>query len=93
MIADTSFIYEKLKLKSFYGTIARVGVIEKKIIKEEKRKEIESQIRQIIITSLESMSIENLFKIKQAHWNIEMQHWLLDMQLNEDKKKQEKIIR
>lgn len=86
MIADTSFIYEKLKLKSFYGTIARVGVIEKKIIKEENGKEIESRTRQIIITSLESMSIENLFKIKQAHWNIEMQHWLLDMQLNEDKK-------
>ena len=23
-------------------------------------------------------------KIKKAHWNIEMQHWLLDMQLRED---------
>lgn len=86
MIKDTSFIYEKQGLKSFLGTIARIGVIEKTIIQQEKGKESRSQTRQIMITSLEEISIENLVKIKQAHWNIEMQHWLLDMQLNEDKK-------
>lgn len=27
-----------------------------------------------------------MYKIKAAHWNIEMQHWLLDIQLGEDAK-------
>ena len=30
MLSDTGFVYEKLGLESFYGTIARVGVMDKK---------------------------------------------------------------
>lgn len=86
LIEDTSFLYEKLGVKSFFGTIARIGVIEKDICRMENGKESRSRTRHIMITSLEGISIENLLKIKQAHWNIEMQHWLLDIQLNEDKK-------
>lgn len=86
LIKDTSFIFEKLKMESFYGTIARIGVIEKEIQRKQNGEENESRTKQIVITSLESISIENLFKIKRAHWNIEMQHWLLDVQLNEDQK-------
>lgn len=40
-ITDTGFLYEKLGLRSFYGSIARIGVIEKDTIRigkeEEKR--------------------------------------------------------
>lgn len=86
LIEDTSFIYEKLGIRSFYGTIGRIGIIEKEIWRMENGKESRSQTRHIMITSLEKISIENLLKIKQAHWNIEMQHWLLDVRLNEDKK-------
>ena len=39
-----------------------------------------------MITNLEELDIENLVKIRQGHWNIEMQHWLLDVQLKEDQK-------
>ena len=45
-----------------------------------------SHSRQIVITNLEELDIENLVKIRQGHWNIEMQHWLLDVQLKEDQK-------
>ena len=90
LIEDTGFIYEELGLKSFFGTIARIGVIEKKIWQMKDGKEKKSQTRQVIITSLERISVENLLKIKQAHWNIEMQHWVLDMQLNEDGKRARK---
>lgn len=31
----------------------------------------------------ELLQIEKV-QIRAAHWNIEMQHWILDMQLNED---------
>ena len=31
------------------------------------------------------MSVENMQTIKLSHWNIEMQHWVLDVQLNEDR--------
>ena len=34
LITDTSFIYERLKMKSFYGSIARIGVIEKEILRK-----------------------------------------------------------
>lgn len=39
-----------------------------------------------MITDLEEITAENFLKIKVAHWNIEMQHWLLDIQLREDEK-------
>ena len=45
-----------------------------------------SHSRQIVITNLEELEIENLVKIRRGHWNIEMQHWLLDVQLKEDQK-------
>ena len=34
LITDTSFIYERLKMKSFYGSIARIGVIEKETLRK-----------------------------------------------------------
>nr|WP_283243238.1 ISAs1 family transposase [Zhenpiania hominis] len=84
LIQDTSFLYEKLGLESIYGSIARIGVIEKKTV-QTGTGEI-SHSRQIVITNLEELDIENLVKIRQGHWNIEMQHWLLDVQLKEDQK-------
>lgn len=30
--------------------------------------------------------MEELVKIRQGYWNIEMQHWLLDVQLSEERK-------
>lgn len=84
MISDTSFVYEKLGLKSFYGTIARVGVMDKKIEMMKEGKEVKTKNRSIYITDVENITVEEMQKIKAAHWNIEMQHWILDIQLRED---------
>ena len=84
LIKDTSFLYEKLGVVSFYGSIARIGVIEKETIRPGDGER--SHSRQIVITNLETVEIENLVKIRQGHWNIEMQHWVLDVQLKEDQK-------
>lgn len=86
MIEDTSFLYEKLGLESFYGSIARIGILDKKVTMLKSGEEETKKSRSIVITDLEEMSVENLLKIKAAHWNIEMQHWLLDVQLREDGK-------
>lgn len=86
MIDNTAFIYEELGVESFYGSIARIGIMDKKVSTERDGKEETTENRVIIITDVESMSVENMLKIKAAHWNIEMQHWLLDIQLREDAK-------
>lgn len=86
MIDNTAFLYEELGTDSFYGSIARIGIMEKKVSTEREGKEETTESRSVIITDVESMSVENLLKIKAAHWNIEMQHWLLDIQLREDGK-------
>ena len=85
MITDTSFIYNEFKNKSFYGEIARIGVIEKKTIRKEQGEYKETKKTSYVITNLETISIENLQAIKLSHWNIEAQHWLLDVVLNEDR--------
>lgn len=43
MLPDTSFIYEKLGLKSFYGTIAKVGIMDKRIEAFKEGKEIKTE--------------------------------------------------
>lgn len=85
MLHDTSFIYEALGTDSFYGTIAKVGIMDKKTIRKEHGREIVSEQRTYVITDLERISVENMLKIKLSHWNVEAQHWLLDVQLNEDR--------
>lgn len=85
MLADTGFIYEKLGLKSFYGTIARIGIMDKTTDMMKEGKETKTEARSIFITDVEKMTVETMQKIHTAHWNIEMQHWLLDIQLKEDR--------
>lgn len=84
MLSDTSFVYEKLGLKSFYGTIARIGVMDKTVEMMKEGKEVKTKNRSIFITDVEAITVEVMQKIRAAHWNIEMQHWLLDIQLKED---------
>ncbi len=84
MMTDTSFLYERLGLESFYGTIARIGVMDKTTETRKDGEEIKTENRSIFITDVEDMTAEVMHKIRSAHWNIEMQHWLLDIQLKED---------
>lgn len=84
MLTDTSFVYEKLGLKSFYGTIARIGVMDKTVEMMKEGEEVKTKSRSIFITDVENITAEVMQKIRAAHWNIEMQHWLLDIQLKED---------
>ena len=84
MLPDTGFVYKKLGLKSFYGTIARIGVMDKTTVMMKEGKEVKTESRSIYITDVEDITVEVMQQIRAAHWNIEMQHWILDMQLNED---------
>ena len=86
MLSDTSFIYEKLGTESFYGTVARVGILDKETETQKEGEWVKTKSRSIVITDVEEMTVEMLYKIKAGHWNIEMQHWLLDIQLGEDRK-------
>ena len=84
MLSDTSFVYEKLGLKSFYGTIARIGVMDKTTEAMKNGEEVKTESRSIFITDVEDITVEVMQKIRAAHWNIKMQHWILDIQLKED---------
>lgn len=84
MLPDTSFVYEKLGIRSFYGTIARIGIMDKTTETRKDGEEVKTEKRSIFITDVEDMTAEIMQKIRAAHWNIEMQHWILDMQLKED---------
>lgn len=83
MMTDTGFLYEQLGLGSFYGTMARIGVMDKTAETMKDGEEVKTGNRSIFITDMEDMTAEVMYKIRSAHWNIEMQHWLLDIQLKE----------
>lgn len=85
LLTDTAFIYEKFGTSSFYGTIGRIMVIEKETKYKDQGKEIVDKTITYSITDLESINVKDLLRVKLSHWNIEAQHWLLDVQLNEDR--------
>ena len=82
MLPDTSFIYERLGTESFYGTVARVGIMDKTTEMQKEGEWTKTRSCSIIITDVEDMTVETMYKIKTVHWNIEMQ----DIQLGEDRK-------
>lgn len=84
LLSDTGFVYEKLGLKSFYGTIARIGIMDKTVEVMKEGEEVKTKNRSIFITDVENITVEAMQRIRAGHWNIEMQHWLLDIQLRED---------
>lgn len=86
LIHNTSFIYEKLGIDSFYGTIAKVGIMDKTTKTKKEGKWEETRNRSIYITDVENMTVDLMYKIRASHWNIEMRHWILDVQLGEDRK-------
>lgn len=86
LIQDTTFIYEKLGEGSCFSTVSRVLVIDKVSRKKENGTEKVTTSQRIMITNLEGITVDELLKIQKSHWNVEMQHWLLDVQLDEDRK-------
>lgn len=84
MIEDMAFIKERLGLTSFYGTIGKIGVMDKKVITKKNGKDVETNARSLFITDLEKVSVSDLLKIRRSHWHIEAQHWILDVELRED---------
>lgn len=86
LIEDTSFIYEALGQKSFYGTIAKVLVIDKTVVQKKDGKEETTFNQMKLITDMEEIGVEDLLQIRMGQWKLEMQHYLLDVQLREDGK-------
>lgn len=86
LIEDTAFIYETMGEKSCFSTVSKVLVVDKESQRKENGEEKKTRTRKIMITDLEGITVNEMFKIQQSHWNVEMQHWLLDVQLDEDRK-------
>ena len=72
MLSDTGFLYERLGLESFYGTIARIGIMDKTTEMIKDGEEIKTTNRSIYITDVEEITVEMMQKIRAAHWNIEI---------------------
>jgi predicted transposase YbfD/YdcC len=86
LIENTTFIYESMGEGSCFSTVSKVLVVDKECTRMEAGIEKTTKTRRIMITDLESLTVNELLKIQQSHWNVEMQHWLLDVQLDEDRK-------
>ena len=86
MIKNTAFVYEKMGAESYLNTVAGIGIIDKRVTEKISGKEEIKESRTYVITNLEGIDAETLLKIKRSHWNIEAQHWVLDVQLKEDGK-------
>ena len=66
--------------------MAGIGIIDKTVTEKVSGKAEIKNSRTYVITKLEGIDAETLLKIKRSHWNIEAQHWVLDVQLKEDGK-------
>lgn len=86
MIKNTGFVYEKMGAESYLNTVSGIGIIDKRVTEKVRGKEEIKESRTYVITNLEGIDAETLLKIKRSHWNIEAQHWVLDVQLKEDGK-------
>jgi len=86
IIENTEFLLDEFGADDEFMSIARIGVIEKtsvdKITKEK------TVTESYIATDLCDIEPENFLGIKLSHWNIEAQHWILDVQLDEDRQRQ-----
>ena len=86
LIQDTAFIYKGMGETSCFNTVSRVLVVDKESQRKENGEEKKTGTRRIMITDLEGITVNEMLKIQKSHWNVEMQHWLLDVQLDEDRK-------
>ena len=86
MIKNTAFVYEEMEAESYLNTVAGIGIIDKTVTEKVSGKAEIKNSRTYVITKLEGIDAETLLKIKRSHWNIEAQHWVLDVQLKEDGK-------
>lgn len=87
MISDTSFIYEALGTERFFGTIAKIGIMDKTT--EGRNGSTEKTFnRSIYITDIEDtdFTTETMYAVRASHWRIEALHWVVDVQLREDSK-------
>ena len=75
---------ELVEEKPFLSSATYVAVIDKKSTKVEKGVEVTTNTRRIFIVSLDKVTPSDVRKIVEGHWHIEMNHWLLDIQLRED---------
>ncbi len=85
IIENTDFLFEALGTESFFGSIGKIAIIDKDTTLMVNGEEENPKSRCILITDLESIDVETMLKLRVSHWNIEKMHWLLDMQLLEDR--------
>ena len=86
LIRNTAFLLEEIAVESELTSIGNIGVMEKTTT--DKQSGERSVTTSYIVTDLCDLTPENFLGIKLSHWNIEAQHWLLDVQLDEDHQRQ-----
>lgn len=86
VIENTGFLMDDFKPDDTFMTIGRAAVMRKDVIMK-KTGEKSSSVS-YLITDLCDIDPENFLGIKLSHWNVEMGHWRLDVQLDEDHQRQ-----
>lgn len=86
VIRENSFLLEEFSGDDPFLSIARIGYLEKKTTDKKSGKISFSSVP--IATDLCCIEPETFLGIRLSHWNIESQHWKLDVQLDEDHQRQ-----
>jgi predicted transposase YbfD/YdcC len=86
IIENTEFLLDDFGADDEFMSIARIGVFEKTSVDKIRKEKMVT--KRYIATDLCDIEPENFLGIKLSHWNIEAQHWILDMQLDEDRQRQ-----
>lgn len=83
IIENTEFLLDDFGASDEFMGIARIGVIEKTSV--DKTTNERTVTESYIATNLCDLEPKNFLGIKLSHWNIEAQHWIMDVQLDEDR--------
>lgn len=90
LLEDLRFILNISEDNMFYGTIGKVGIMDKKTLSKKNGEWVKKSTRTYLISSLETITAEDMLQIRRSHWNVEMEHWKLDVILKEDLSTQRK---
>lgn len=84
LIHDTTFLVQRFGYGTYHVNIARVGAIEKRVTQMVGGSEETSTSTEYIITNSESITAEDMYRMKRRHWDIESGHYVLDESFRED---------
>lgn len=84
LIHDTTFLIRTFGYGTYHVNIARIGTMEKSVTRMVDGAEEKSTSTEYIITNSESITAEDMYRMKRRHWDIESSHYILDESFRED---------